>query len=146
MKHERKKHYKLNESEIFNLKQQLNFKLQYIIDHIMDYHIIVLKHYIQVSETINGQSVHHKLGIMKLYLKDQRQCLLKKMISSKVCTEDQKERYLQLKGIDVVVHHHQQYQKKLNEAFNNVFQADRNKYILKHIKERSISLYNKCHF
>ena len=142
-----KKHYGFNESEIFKLKEQLNFKLQHIIDHLTDFHIVILKHYIQVCDIFNQQSIQDKLGIIKLYLVYKQQSLLKKMISSKVCTEQQKEMYLQLRDVDVSVdHHHEHYQKQLNETFNNVYQADRNKYILTHIKEKSNSLYNKCYF
>lgn len=139
-----KQHFKLIEYEISDLKERLNFKLQFIIDNIMNFHVIILKHHIQVINGIDHQGIHEKSDVIRRYLKNQERILLRKMISTKVCTQNEKERYLQLKNVDVIVDDdHANRKQQLNQTFNNVFQADRNKYILENIKKQSISLYNK---
>lgn len=134
--------HRFNINEIGILKSKLIQQIQIINANPKDFHVLILYKYIDITKNINDPYIQSKIQILKLFINKERNMLLKKMIVERKISTYQKHYYLHLNKAKInfndasTVHKH----------FNDMFQAHRNKYIMKKIKQRSVYLYNNCIF
>lgn len=133
---------RFNTSEIAVLKNKLCDHLQNCIQNIGNIHVLIVKNHIERTSSINDPQIKSKVAILKQYLKSQKMLLLKKLVQTKgSVSNDEKHIYLSLNNIHIDYFDHE----KVNQEFNDIFQAHRNMFLLNEIKRKS-SLYEKSSF